>query len=163
MVKRYFLCERDYEAVKLALDKSGILFKRVNMEKKEDLPYLFVPLSEDKKIVIELDSESLPASINEENEKRTLYLNQLEKAKRLFLKGNLLGLLATFLVLLAVGTGFFAIGFGMKQNAGYYAILVLAIAFLALAFYLIHRGAIFYEKGRERRNNALSLLNKEEK
>ena len=161
MSKYYFLCESDLNKAKELLQKEGTSFSYEEKKDQKGLSFFLVPIKDDKCLVLKVESDSLLKSIENENGKRERYLEKVEKAKPLFFKGSLYALIATFLILLSLGTGFFAVGFGMKREGGYYAFLVLAIAFLAISFYLIHKGAIYYEEGRERKNNALSLLNKD--
>lgn len=162
MSKYYFLSESDLEKATDLLMKEGVGFS-IEEKKQKDLPFFFLPIKEDKCLVLKVDNDSLPKSIEKEYARRERYLEKLKKAKALFFKGNLFALAATLLILLSLGTGFFAVGFGMKRGGGYYAFLVLAIAFLAASIYLINKGATYYEEGRERKNNALSLFNEDEK
>lgn len=156
MENKYLLNEADLEITIKVLKENSI--EIVNKESgKDGFPFLLTPIEKGNRVLLTLDKEA-DSLFKEINKRREIYLEKAKAADKHFEKGNIKALVSTLLIILAIGIGFFAVGLGMKQHSGYYALLVLAVGVLAFAFYLIHLGTKDYALGRERKRNAKELL-----
>lgn len=157
MEKKYRVNEADLESVVKTLSESEIKVLKKEEAMNSDSSFLLLPIEKGHIVLLTLSEEAddLFASMNKKREK---YLDKCEVAEGYFKKGNLKALLSTLFIILAIGVGFFAVGLGMKQSVGYYALLVLAVLILALSIYLIKLGTADYALGRERKRNAKELL-----
>lgn len=156
MENKYLLNEADLEiAIKILKENAVEILHKENA--KDGFPFLLLPIEKGHLILLTLNKKA-DLFFKEMNKKRETYLAKVKAANLYFQKGNIKALVSTLSIILAIGVGFFAVGLGMKQHAGYYALLVLALGVLALAFYLIHLGTKDYALGRERKRNAKELL-----
>ncbi len=155
---RYLINSSDQkEALDIIGGKENISFQNKSKEDK-GLPFLLLPLKKEKELIIECSSP-LPAEMfSERNSKRMAVIKKLENAEKIREKAHLYGLLASFLVILLIGSAFFAIGFGMKQGGGYYALLLLTLGIGYLTFLALKKGAELYASYREKKRLAYSLL-----
>ncbi len=162
MEYRYYINKSDEAKAKELLSSKNIeILREENGQKNEtNRSFLLVPLAKEKTVVLVLDKEPSDPIFQTTNDLRRSFLEKIEKAKPFIQKGNALALLATFTLIVSIGLAFFSIGFGMKKGSGYYALFILAIAFLVLTVFLIRKGAALYEMGRERKNAALILIGK---
>lgn len=156
MENKYLLSEADLEIAIKVLKENSI--EILNKESgKDESPFLLTPIKKGDLVLLTLDKEAC-SFFKEMNKSRETYLEKVKAADKYFEKGNIKALVSTLLIILAIGAGFFAVGLGMKQHNGYYALLVLAVGLVTLAFYLIHLGTKDYALGRERKRNAKELL-----
>lgn len=162
MEYRYYINQSDEKEAKELLASKNIEIIREEEGKRNETnrAFLLIPLQEEKTVVYVLNQEVNDSPFHAVNENRRAYLEKMEKAKPFIQKANILALLATLSLIITIGLAFFSIGFGMKKGGGYYALLILAVAFLVFTIFLIRKGATLYEMGRERKNAALILIGK---
>ena len=158
MEYRYRINNSDKKEV---LDKIGEKAKVSLLEKKKEdknLPFLLLPLRKEKELIIASSFPLFASIFKESNDQRMNVINKLAKAEEERKKAHLYALLATFLVIALLASAFFAIGFGMKRNAGYYALLLLTLGFGYLTYLTLKKGAGLYASYREKKRLAYALL-----
>ncbi len=160
---RYRINISDKEEALSSLKGRGDFLIEAKKKEDENAPFFLVPLQKEEELVLVSKTPLDLSAYKERNETREKVRLKILKADKIREKGNLFALLGAFLVLLTLGSAFFAIGFGMKQGAGYYALLIVTLALSYLTYLTLKYGARRYADSREKKRQALSLLSSKEK
>lgn len=159
MENTYLLSESDLKDVTLlAASSSSSFFCRAYKKSDGKIPFLLTPLADESLYVVTTSLDRDNVAIKEKNEKRARYLLKKEKAKADQDKAHIFALLATLWILLAIGSAFFAVGFGLKVHGAFYALLLVSASFLYLTYRSISKGATLYSSFREKKRVAEMLL-----